>query len=875
MLPIIGAPATTRTTRSCEDQTHELKHLRDTVPVRLAQSRQQSATSRGTQLATMTWPLLLTMTLMLLLSIASMSTLSSLRAYVNGEGLWSKAERQAVADLHRYSTSGAEADFERFQSQLAVPLGDRLARLQLQSAQPDPAVAARGLLAGHNDPADIAGMIRLFRLFRSSSIMAHPIQFWTQGDELILQLADIGDRLHAELAVGHATPAHVALLLAAADQVHVRVAPLEDGFSAALGFASRKVTSLLMIALAACSAALVCAAIAILRGHLRRSERMAAALRATRELVFIEQERSHVTLGSIADAVISADRDRRIIYMNSAAERLTLWSQADAQHRDLTAVLSLEEDSRTRSVLGRLDEIAAGDEISGPTSGVLLSRRDGSQVVIHERAAPIRDRHGQVVGIVLVLRDITCERAMATRLEHQATHDPLTGLTNRQEFENRLSSAIEDHRARGTRYALLYLDLDQFKVINDTCGHAAGDQLLRKVAWLIKDHLRGCDVLARLGGDEFGALLPGIDSDDAVALADRVRRRIAELRFNWESRVFAVNASIGVIAIDTTLAGVDDALSGADQACYLAKDSGRNRVQLYRPDDQQVRTRHGEMRWVERLNAALDNDSFVLLAQEIRSIGSSTGGSGPSPVHRCELLLRMVAPDGTWVPPMAFIPAAERYGLMPRVDRWVIAQACRELADLRSKGHSLPVCMLNLSGASVTDPSLADYISGCLRQHALPASQVGFELTETAAICNLASASELMAQLRKLGSPVALDDFGSGMSSFSYLKALPIDYLKIDGAFVRNVGTDAVDRAVVEAIHRIGRVMGIQTVAECVEDEAALRALMAIGVDHAQGFHISKPTPLAEMGAAARYAPAVCNKAAISPVRIPGFVKGA
>jgi diguanylate cyclase (GGDEF)-like protein/PAS domain S-box-containing protein len=817
--------------------------------VDLEQAR-QPATSRGAKLAPMTWPLLLTMTLMLLLSIASMSTLSGLRAYVNGEGLWSKSERQAVADLHRYSTSGAEPDYQRFQSQLAVPLGDRLARLQLQSAQPDLATAARGLLAGGNDPADIQGMIRLFRLFRSSSIMAQPIQFWTNGDELILQLAEIGNRLHAEIAAGHAQPARIALLLGAADRVHIQVAPLEDSFSAALGYASRRVTTLLMIALSACSAALVCLGIAILRGHLRRSERMAAALQASQELVFIEQERSHVTLGSIADAVIAADQDRHIIYMNSAAERLTLWSQPDAQRRHLTDVLSLEQDSRIRSVLGRLDDVVAGDEISGPDAGVLLRRRDGSQVVIHERAAPIRDRDGQVVGIVLVLRDITRERAMAERLEYQATHDRLTGLTNRQEFESRLNSAIDDHRARGTEYTLLYLDLDQFKVINDTCGHAAGDQLIREVAWLINDQLRGSGVLARLGGDEFGALLPDIGSDDAVALADGIRRRIAELRFNWDSRVFAVNASIGVIAIDATLASVGDALSGADQACYLAKDSGRNRVQLYRPDDQQVQTRHGEMRWVERLNAALDNDSFVLLAQEIRSIGSPAPGNGHSPVLRCELLLRMVAPDGTWVAPMAFIPAAERYGLMPRVDRWVIAQACRELAILRSRGHSLPVCMLNLSGASVTDPGLADYISGCLRQHALPASQVGFELTETAAISNLASASALMARLRGLGSPIALDDFGSGMSSFSYLKALPIDFLKIDGAFVRDVSTDAVDLAVVEAIHRIGRVMGIETVAECVEDEAAFRALMAIGVDYAQGFYISRPTALAELGAA-------------------------
>ena len=802
---------------------------------------QQSAAGSHGKLAAITWPLLLTITLMLLLSVASIATLSSLRAYVNGEGRWSKSEGQAIADLRRYGVSGDEAAYQRFRSQLDVPLGDRSARLQLQSSNPDTALVTEGFLAGHNDPADIPGMILLFRLFHASSIMAPSIRFWSNGDALIMQLADIGKRIHDEIASGHADPAYVESLLRAAERVHIRVAPLEDGFSAALGSVSRKVTRLLLTMLSLCSVAFICLGIAIVRGVLRRSDRMAAALRFSQELVFIEQERSHVTLGSIADAVISADRDRRITYMNGAAERLTLWSQTEALGRALTDVLSMEEESRNRSVLEKLANILEGDELSGPAEGVVLHRRDGADVVIHERAAPIRDRDGRAIGIVLVLRDITHERALAARLEHQATHDSLTGLTNRREFETRLSAAIEDRRTHGTEYALLYLDLDQFKVINDTCGHVAGDGLIRKIAWLINAQLRSNDALARLGGDEFGALLRDIRSDDAVALAEGIRRRIAELRYDWDGRIFAVNSSIGVIVLDDTLTTVGDALSAADQACYLAKDNGRNRVQLYRPDDQQVKSRHGEMRWVERLNAALDSGSFVLVAQEIRPIGPPPQiATRHSAVLRFELLLRMVDSDGSWIPPMAFIPAAERYGLMPRVDRWVIAQACRELAALRSTGRRLPVCMINLSGASVSDPSLADYIGSCLRQYSLPGPQIGFELTETAAIGNLASASQLMTRLRGLGSPIALDDFGSGMSSFSYLKALPIDYLKIDGGFVRDVCTDPVDRAVVEAIQRIGRVMGIQTIAESVENEEVLRALAEIGVDYAQGIHIGQ-----------------------------------
>jgi diguanylate cyclase (GGDEF)-like protein len=672
----------------------------------------QPGTARG-KLAALVWPLVFTMTLMVLLSMASVSMLSDLRAYVNGEGLWSKAERQALSDLREYERSGAESDYRRFQGELRIPLGDRVARLQLQSPTPDLRAAWGGFLDGHNDPADIPGMIRLFRLFGSSSIMAEPLRVWTSGDELILQLSGIGDRLHEQMSSDSRDPVSSASLLREADRVHLRVAPLEDRFSRSLGAVSRTVAGLLLTVLSVCGAVLVCLCAGIFRVHLQRGERMAATLRAS-------------------------------------------------------------------------------------------------------------------------------ERAMAEKLEYQATHDSLTGLCNRPQFESLLAAAIADYRARGTSYAVLYLDLDQFKVINDTSGHAAGDDLIRKVAWLVKDRLREQDVLARLGGDEFGALLCDVGPETALAIAEMIRSRVAELRFGWRDRVFPMTASIGLLRIDHAVADVGEALSAADEACYVAKDSGRNRVQVYRPDDQLVQMRHREMDWVERLNAALDNDRFVLFAQEIRPIGMRhTGRVAAAP--RFELLLRMLDTDDSWIAPMAFIPAAERYGLMPRIDRWVIARACRQLAELRVRDDVSPVCMINLSGASVGDPELADYVATCLREHQLPGEQFGFELTETTAVGNLGSASLLMRRMRALGASIALDDFGSGMSSFSYLKALPIDLLKIDGAFVRDVGTNPFDLAVVESIQRIARVMGIGTVAECVEHEGALRALLKVGVDYAQGFHIGRP----------------------------------
>jgi diguanylate cyclase (GGDEF)-like protein/PAS domain S-box-containing protein len=814
------------------------------------------------KLVSVTWPLMLIMSVMLLLCAASIATLSAVRAYVNGEGLWSKAERQAVAELRNYADSGRDQDYRRFEAELAVPLGDHRARVTLQSAAPDLEAAAAGFAAGRNDPADIPGMIHLFRLFHSSALMAPAVEIWTEGDGLITQLARVGAQLHGAWDGGSPGRERTTALLQSAQRIHDRLAPLEDGFSASLGVASRRLATLLLAFLTACGAVLVAAGAAISRANLRRSERMASALRASEERVYLEQERAQVTLGSISDAVISVGRDRRITYMNGAAGRLIGWSPEAARERLLEEVLCVEAEPGTPSVTASLDSVITGGAIAGSATGVILKRRDGTGVAVHERAAPLWDRNGETIGIVLVLRDVTQERAFATRLRHQATHDALTGLANRAEFETQLQSAIESYRDAGTHYAVLYMDLDQFKVINDTSGHAAGDELIRRVAWAVGRQLRGGDLLARLGGDEFGALIRPCTVAEALSLAERIRHQVSELRFNWQDKLFVVTTSIGVLPASETHASVSDALSAADQACYLAKEGGRNRVQVYRPDDRQVQMRLGEMCWVERINAALERNSFALLAQEIRPIGSG-GGPGRARQPRCELLLRMVGPEGAWIEPMAFIPAAERFGLMPRIDRWVIGRACQELAALRDAGKPLPSCMINLSGSSVSDVGLADYISDCLRDHALTGGYINFELTETAAIGNITSAAELMTRLTALGCSIALDDFGSGMSSFSYLKALPVSFLKIDGTFVRDMMSDPVDFAVVEAIQRIGRVMGIHTVAECVESAAALEALARIGVDYAQGFHLHRPVPLAQIGSLVK--PAERGRASLVP----------
>jgi diguanylate cyclase (GGDEF)-like protein/PAS domain S-box-containing protein len=811
-----------------------------------AQPPTQSAATKH-KLLTVTWPLIAIAGLMLSLCVASLSTMSTIRAFVNGEGLWSKAERQSIAELRLFAAGGSQEDYQRFRDELAVPLGDRAARLELQSADPDYAFAANSFIAARNHPDDVPGMMRLFRLFRHSSLLARPIDAWTRADELILRLDDIGRQMHAVMHSHGTAGSGVRQSLAEAEHIHQQVAPLEDEFSRSLGSTSRQVLKLLSVFLALCSIILVGIGAAISRNMIRRSERIALALREAEEQAFLAQAQSHVTLQSIADAVVCTNRACEVTYMNSAAELLIGWPSTEAMGQPLATVLHMLPEPNTFSVTAEIEQILAGEQRTGPSTGSLLLKRDGSTTPVHERAAPIRDSHGAVIGIALVMRDITQERAFAAQLLHQATHDALTGLANRREFEHQLGRAIVDQKSTGREYALLYLDLDQFKVVNDTCGHAAGDELICQVSWALKHELRAADVLARLGGDEFGILLDNAQHT-ALKVAESIRRRISELRFLWDGKVFSTNVSIGVLSLTESLASVGDALSAADQACYLAKDNGRNRVQVYRPDDQVMRARHGEMRWVERLNRALDLDQFVLFAQEIRPVGSSAGaGNGGFEVQRFEILIRMIGPAGGLIAPMAFIPAAERYGLMPKIDRWVIANACKNLAALRERHDTIPTCMINLSGASVTDSGMVDFVRSQLEQFALPAQSIGFELTETAAISNLSSASQLMRRLKEIGCPMALDDFGSGMASFAYLRRLPVDYLKIDGEFVQDMTTDVVDYEIVEAIHNVGRVMGIKTVAESVESADILAALMLVGVDFAQGYHISRPMPMMEI----------------------------
>jgi diguanylate cyclase (GGDEF)-like protein len=431
------------------------------------------------------------------------------------------------------------------------------------------------------------------------------------------------------------------------------------------------------------------------------------------------------------------------------------------------------------------------------------------------------------------------DRATA-RLVYQASHDALTGLINRREFEQRLERTLLSALQQNREHALCYMDLDQFKVINDSCGHAAGDELLRQLALLLKGNLRERDTLARLGGDEFALLLENCSISDALEVADTFRAEVQRFRFKWGDRIFSVGMSVGMVAINADSGTAASLMSAADAACYVAKDRGRNQIHLYESRDSDLVRHRGEMQWVTRIQRALEEHRLRLSWQEIRRADGVL-----EPVRHVELLLRMIDEDGSEILPMAFIPAAERYSIMPAIDSWVIEETLRLCQRYLTSGHERNCLFaVNLSGASLKDPAFRRMLLASLDENPAFGPHLCFEITETAAIGNLAVVNEFIEAMRAFGCSFALDDFGSGLSSFTYLKNLKVDYLKIDGAFVRDIVDNVIDRSMVEAIHRIGHQMGLKTVAEYVESDRILALLQQMGMDYVQGSWIHKPEPL-------------------------------
>jgi diguanylate cyclase (GGDEF)-like protein/PAS domain S-box-containing protein len=575
--------------------------------------------------------------------------------------------------------------------------------------------------------------------------------------------------------------------------------------------------------------------------------------RKAQQRLVLEQERAMVTLSSIGDAVLTTDINGRITYLNSAAETLTGYTFNKLQGRTWDERFQIKNEETGIPVPNPIMEsLKSGEKIVAPSSSVLV-RPDGSETAVNYSAAPIGDNAGLSNGVVLVLRDVAQERHLQRTLSWKASRDDLTGLFNRPEFRYRLHQAIENARERKLEHGLLYLDLDQFKVVNDSCGHRVGDQLLKNLSALLKAHLRATDTLARLGGDEFGILLEGCPPEKAMLIAESIRDLVSEYRFSHGDKVFDIGASIGVAMINERSNDVEDLMSLVDAACYTAKELGRNRIHFAELTRETSDRRLLEMQWATRIKDALKSGRFRLFYQPIVPI---TGTVTESPPDHGEILVRMVDDEGNLIPPGSFIPAAERYGLMPDIDRWIVHELFRReqsryqaLWNRLTRESAKPTCLytINLSGASLIETSFLEFVKQQMREYKIPPQLVCFEITETIAITHLDRATRFMRDLKAMGCRFLLDDFGSGMSSFGYLKKLPVDYLKIDGLFVKDILEDPIDYAMVKAINEIGHTMGLKTVAEFVENEAILQELHIMGVDYAQGYGISPPRPLQEV----------------------------
>jgi diguanylate cyclase (GGDEF)-like protein/PAS domain S-box-containing protein len=768
----------------------------------------------------------------------SLETVSSVRAYVGGEGLWSKGQKDAIHFISLYSQTGEEYFFDRFKAAIAVPLADRAARYALEQRAPDLNAARSGFAGGGNHPDDIPGMIALYRYFHNVPYMATAIGHWRETDPFLDQLASLGDAIHEEFSRASDISGRAEVREEQIELIDRRLAPITRAFSESLGEGSRSIKFLLTIANFLTAISLVMLIVWHTRKLVKQRSTFERALK-------IEKEQAQVTLASLGEAVISTNADGRLEYMNPMAERLTGCTTAEARESSSSLPFSIVD-----GVTGETNDRLVDQSLrKGVTlDHQILVRRDSSEVAVSITGAPLHS-DGKAAGAVLVLRDVTIEREFVARLSWQASHDALTGLANRREFEARLEKALDRLSREPGAHSLMFLDLDQFKVVNDTCGHAAGDQLLKQMSDLLQENLRTQnlrtqnlqthDLLARLGGDEFGVLLEDCDANSAAAVAEHLRLAVQELRFVWNGCVFNISVSIGLVHV-AEAGTIEETLRAADMACYMAKEKGRNRVQTYYPSDSELVQRVEEMTWVQRIRNGLDEQRFCLFAQEIRALNKD------EPHHsHIELLLRLRDEDGKLIQPGSFMPAAERYGLMPLIDRWVVRNAFALIASRLSASEParLSSCAINLSGATFGDNDFVDYVRRQFEIHQVPPGMICFEITETSAITNLPSAKQFIQALKRLGCRFSLDDFGTGMSSFSYLKHLPVDIIKIDGSFVTGMLNSKIDRAMIEMIVHIARVMGKSTVAEFVESNEILEALREIGVDYAQGYAIGKPSP--------------------------------
>ena len=578
--------------------------------------------------------------------------------------------------------------------------------------------------------------------------------------------------------------------------------------------------------------------------------------RRVEESLARDKELAQVTLASIGDGVIRTDAEGRIDYMNSVAERLTGWSLDEVVHREIDKAYQVIHES-TRRPRPNPVELCLLEKRTIVTPGLFaLQSRGGEEFIVRDSVAPIPGPGGEVAGTVVVFRDLTRVRGLERQMVYLESHDTLTGLLHRQEFEIYLEAALESARDQGLEHVMLYLDLWEFKLINDCFGHIAGDELLRRVAAQLQAKVDQQGILGRVGGDDFTLLLENHSLIEARAFARGLQRSFRDFRFNWGGQLFEVGLNVGLVPVTAASDSVPQIFRAAGAACYLARQGGRNRIHTYAADDAEVAERHGRLHWVQRIRRALAEDRFCLYQQEIRPLqpasanraGANRTGADRAGVDRDgrglrEILIRMVDAAGNHLEPGDFIPIAEHHDLAASIDRWVVRNSLSFLARSDDPVAQEQVS-INLSAQSLSDESFLEDVLDYLETSGVDTERIFFEMTETTAVANLSRALRFIGAVKDMGCRFILDDFGSGFSSFAYLRNLPVDILKIDGEFVRSMESDPIRRAMVASINQVAQVMGIATIAEWVETEATYEMLREIGVDYVQGFWLHRPEPL-------------------------------
>lgn len=554
------------------------------------------------------------------------------------------------------------------------------------------------------------------------------------------------------------------------------------------------------------------------------------------EAVATEHERLRVTMDSIGDAVITTDKLGQVSYLNPIAESLTGWSSKAASGLPLVDVFNIVNEISREPCKNPVERCLAEDRIIGLESNTALISRDGKEYGIEDSAAPIRDQSGKTIGVVLVFHDVSTQRVMANEITYRATHDSLTNLINRSEFEVLLNQYLNKYRNPGSLNSLMLIDLDQFKIVNDTGGHAAGDKLLVEVTKVIQSCIRPSDIFARIGGDEFAIILKKCDEEKSLEIANKICKAVDEYRLVYKGQKFHIGASIGLVMIDHFWSSITSLLQAADHACYDAKYNGRNQVKLHYIEDQAFEIKKNEAQWASRIETALEEDKFELFYQRIVPLN----GVG---LEHIEILLRLKEESGEYVNPGLFLPAAERFHMMTRIDRWVVKEVFTWVEKNVEQLAHIELISINLSGQSLNNKTFHQHIKNLVETASFDQAKICFEITETVAITNISDTIDFLNLLKQYGVKFSLDDFGSGVSSFGYIKNLPVDYLKIDGQFIKDINDNEIGQATVRCMVDIAKITNKKTIAEWVENTEVESVLKEMGVDYVQGYLKHKPAP--------------------------------